>query len=1305
MHGEVPRMITPLLQTALDPVTQRHRRLRALTFAAVALAGLLALALFAPRLAGFRVPLPVLLLLAYLLAWRGARRHAAGWQPDYGRIARDIEARHPDLHTMLLTAVEQQPDPQTGKLNFLQQRVIADTARLAREQSWIDAVPGWRLGGQTALVVVLLAVLTASPWFVPRPGKKKASAAARAKTDEVVTVSPGDVELERGSGFVVLATFHREVPGEAALVIARENQPPQRVPLVRNLDDPVFGGGLPEVDASFSYRIEYGGEVTRDFAVKVYEHPRLERADVALRFPDYTGLPAKTVPDTRRASAVEGSRLDVDFQLNKPVKTAKLVAKDGTAIPLAVDPAQPRATLKDFAVSASQTYELKLEDAEGRANKVPAQFVIEARPNRRPELKLATPRGDVRVSPLEEIAFRAEVWDDFGLARYGLTYTLAGGREQDIVLGTATKADERQAVEHVLKLEELGAKPDELVTWFLWAEDTGPDGQPRRTVADMYFGEVRPFEEIYRPGEGGESSQQQQAQQQGAGGQAMQQAENQKQVILATWKLKRNEDAAPQSPSEQYQKDLPVVQEAQAGVREKVEAMKEESEDPKALVQIDAALAEIDRALAELKKAESSPAPLAEALAAEQAAYNALLKLAAHEFRVTRQQQRSRGQQGQPQERQQAQLDQLEMKEDAQRYETQREAEANPQQEQQREQLATLNRLKELAQRQQDINERLKELQTALQAAKDEVEKEDIRRQLKRLREEEQRLLADLDEAQQRMEQSPQQSQLAEERRQLEQTRRDAQQAAEAMQRENATQALASGTRAQRQLDQLRDEFRRRTSGQFNDEMREMRADARELAENQKQIAERLAAEQTRPERRTLDGSGEREKLAQQFEKQQGDLTKLTSDMKRVSEQAEAAEPLLARELYDTLRQTAQADPGRTLEMTKALSQRGYGEQAQKFEEKARGEIEQLKAGVERAAERVLGDEAEALRQARGELDALSRELQGEIERNAPQLAQNAARSGSAGERAESGGEPTDEQSPAQSAPQGGQRTGQQGEENDPDTARTRGDSGEPRGAQAPRGEGGQPPASEDAQAGPGGQRREARAEAPQEGQEQGAAQAGGQPGTQAAERRDGPSGEPQSAQSGGAPRDGEQRGEGGQGEPPPDGQDNQSAGRTPQEGQRRGQAGAQAGGSRLRELTQQISRERGRRNERTGPGGGGAEEQAGPLTGEEFVQWADRLRNVEEMLDDPGLRSEVARVRELARGVRVEFKRHSVEPNWELVREKISAPLVELRNRVSEELARRESKENLVPIDRDPVPQRYTDRVRRYYEELGRSR
>jgi hypothetical protein len=67
-------------------------------------------------------------------------------------------------------------------------------------------------------------------------------------------------------------------------------------------------------------------------------------------------------------------------------------------------------------------------------------------------------------------------------------------------------------------------------------------------------------------------------------------------------------------------------------------------------------------------------------------------------------------------------------------------------------------------------------------------------------------------------------------------------------------------------------------------------------------------------------------------------------------------------------------------------------------------------------------------------------------------------------------------------------------------------------------------------------------------------------------------------------------------------------------------------------------------------------------------------------------------------------MRRHSVEPQWDLVKMEIAGPLVELRTRVAEELARRESKEALVPIDRDPVPTRYSELVRRYYEQLGRS-
>jgi hypothetical protein len=92
-------------------------------------------------------------------------------------------------------------------------------------------------------------------------------------------------------------------------------------------------------------------------------------------------------------------------------------------------------------------------------------------------------------------------------------------------------------------------------------------------------------------------------------------------------------------------------------------------------------------------------------------------------------------------------------------------------------------------------------------------------------------------------------------------------------------------------------------------------------------------------------------------------------------------------------------------------------------------------------------------------------------------------------------------------------------------------------------------------------------------------------------------------------------------------------------------------------------------------------------------------------MVGDPRLRAEAARVRDRATAMRAEFRRHSEEPNWDLVQESIGRPLVELRQAVAEELLRRESSDALVPIDREPVPPEYAEQVRRYYERLGSGR
>jgi len=121
--------------------------------------------------------------------------------------------------------------------------------------------------------------------------------------------------------------------------------------------------------------------------------------------------------------------------------------------------------------------------------------------------------------------------------------------------------------------------------------------------------------------------------------------------------------------------------------------------------------------------------------------------------------------------------------------------------------------------------------------------------------------------------------------------------------------------------------------------------------------------------------------------------------------------------------------------------------------------------------------------------------------------------------------------------------------------------------------------------------------------------------------------------------------------------------------------------------------------------GGVAPGDRGGPITGEGYRDWTDRLRDVEEMLEDPEMRRLAARALDRTRDLRRDFKRNDAPPNQELVQRQVAGPLLELRDRVFEELARKDESGKLVPLDRDPVPMRYRELVRGYYERLGSGR
>lgn len=1274
------------------------------------------------------VPVVVSAVVAFVVTHQFRRRL---------NIVRALETRMPDLNGLLLTADELLDKP---ILNILERRVISQATDHAALHDWVGVLTLRRSRSQRWFMYLCLLLWINAFFFMNNRwerGKQPAHVAQaqdRPQTGEshfIATVSPGDVELEQGNRLIVEATFETDVPAEATLVVKElAGEERERIPMNLSVDGKVFGGLIPRVDKDANYQVEYAGETSKIHRITTFVYPALVRADVKITPPKYTGMPVREIKNTLKVTAIEDSDLTFTFKVNKPVKQAELFGEDKAIIPLKPSPADPTLLQGRMKAEKSQKYRLHLVDDHERANKNPPWLTVKVEVNQLAKIEVVFPKRDVQVSAIQELPVEARIWDDLGVTKSGVTFNVEGKSKEIVFKHGRTAPAKKQTVSELLALEKENAEPRQLVSYHFWAEDEGKDGEVRRAMSDMFFAEIRHFEDIFREVESQPGMEQKK-------GQLGELVDLQKQIVNATWKLMREANAG--RKMETIAPDAGVVHESQKLALDKTKEAMEEVEDAEVKNFLTEAWKSMKDALTPLSEASSEKkrAALNHALGFEQTALEWLHRAQSREHRVARGNEPSAGQQSK-----QNQIMNLELKQDEQRYEEEKKATPEETAEQQ-ENLQVLNRLKELARRQEALAEKIKELQKQIEKAKTPEEKLALENQLKRLQDEQEQLLRDVDELKERMESPENSANMAEAKEQLEQTREKVMEAAEKLKEQKLAEAANAAIRAQRDLEKIQEDFKAKTAKRFSEEMQQIRRQTREIADAQKQISETLENQKT-PEasadtsaalEKMLDGS----QVARKLEEQSGKVSELMENMRQISEQAELSNPLLHRRLYEAVRnaQTTGLEPN--LDEAKLQSRFGNRAEAQEAERKVANSVAELQKNVEKAAESVLGSEVEALRMARTELDKLIEAAEGEAKSSPEQAgdkpAQNTAESGDskslkevAGGDQEKPGDPKTgggQDAPSESQASGkGQSKGEQGQsgvtQNDKPSQAGQGNSGssDPKGQGAsPNSQGEQESAGQMA-GGPGNQEQKpGESESPGQSGNKGepgnsgqmAGNSGGegqQPGKSSESSRQGASGQNPSSSA-------QQQGGGMAGDPGrnPSGNEGQSGENT---------AGTQpnpnGGGGRTSSSGRTATGRNLGGDDRSGglpqnvASGGGAmffdeeveAENRNPLTGTGYQEWTDRLRNVEELLNQPELRNEVAKVLDNAREMRVNQERNNMAPQVANLQMRITQPLIELRNRVMEELAKKDAGNPNVPVDRDPVPPAFRDLVKRYYKELG---
>jgi hypothetical protein len=571
-----------------------------------------------------------------------------------------------------------------------------------------------------------------------------------------IEVTPGNATLPKGADQTVAARLLGFAAEDASLMVRRTADGAyEELPLVRN-DAGQYEGMIFNVGAPLEYYVEADGVRSTLFKIVVVDAPYVERLELEFHFPAYTGLDPQKVEDGGDIAVLAGTevRVRVVPTMKSPGGRIALNEKESANLTLEAD----GSLTASFTVARDGFYRVELDSPSGERAAASPQYTIDVLADQPPTVSFAKPGRDTSVSAIEEVYVEAQAQDDFGVRDLALVYSVNGGPEKTVRLfGGRTRLPEVSAG-HTFFLEELGVEPGDAVSYYARALDNaGTPGQ--RATSDLYFLRIRPFRRDFRQapsmgGGGGMGG--------AGGGQVEALSEQQRQIISATFKVQR--DRGKYTPAK-LREAATVVSLSQSRLREQVEGLVTRLSSQ--LVQQDPAFKKITdllpQAVQAMKDAESKLADVSPegALPPEHRALQILQKAEEeYEYQISAQQGGGGGGGGgSAQQQELAEIFEQELEKMASRYETANQAQ---QQSGDRELDELLEKLKELARRQEQeaARQRLRALEqgggsssggAAQQRALAEQAEEAARR-LERLAREENR--PDLQEAARQMQQA-----------------------------------------------------------------------------------------------------------------------------------------------------------------------------------------------------------------------------------------------------------------------------------------------------------------------------------------------------------------------------------------------------------------------------------------------------------------------------------------------------------------------------------------------------------------------
>ena len=987
---------------------------------AIVLTGILAI-LVGEAVVDWLMPLPSLVRIVLLVGIIGATayllyKHLI--QPlraslTLRDVALNVEKNHPNLEDRLVSAVQfgnrESDDPIEA---HMLQRLIEDTTERIKGIDFKATIDHGRTRKHVSIAT--LGIVACGLLSLLFPTEIQTSLlrvlVPWEKTDPILTtrltVAPGNSRILRGKSLPIHVTVTGKSAQKVVLAYQDKEAPPttetepaeQQINMVQNSEDKRgFAYEIFNIDADMEYYVVANETTSERYTVEVFEMPKVTDISVAYTYPDYTGLKPVVQQGAGDIHAVVGTHAELKLITNKAIQAAtfslRIENPEAQTPPTAQEEAkesQPERVSRQMVISdgnmltttlevlADGTYTVELLCIDGFNNEVPIEYTLKASPDAAPEVVIKEPGRDIKATKLEEVKIVAEAKDDYGVEALNLMYRIGSDALQELPMesadetGNVNSGSETDKYLHTgtytFYIEEFDVEPGDVISYYAHAIDNNTRTGPGEASSDIYFIEIRPFDERVHEQEGGQGEQ---GEGEGEPNPILDIIASQKQIIRETWK---HMNAQPSSVTEEYRFAVKKTGEKQSKLKDQTQrvvdeitlAMQMEAISPEMLMNLEDAIDKMREATDSLNAIQPTAA-----IPPQQDALELLLKVSLELTKVMAQMRSSN-----PQLAENFELDMEELQSELENDQEQLDQQLQEQTQE------MLDQARQMLEEQQNLNQQSQQLGRESQPSPSEMQQNS--QQQGQLGQQAQQMAQQLGQMQGNA-QGTQGERLNRAGEAMQQAGEQMQHAAQGMQQQQPQLSAAKGEKAEErleevieQLEKVAAEFTDDTLDRATQQLQQLTAAQSDVQQQTQELRNRSQQDEMRPEDfRTAS------ELANEQRSLQRDLASLQGTLRNLQEQLNENNPEASRNVGDATRRLIEEQTVEDMSTAqRALQWRSFRaadinqQEALQTLEQAQADLQQAKANMARTEEEQLEAALEQLQAFQEQIEDIQRELE-----------------------------------------------------------------------------------------------------------------------------------------------------------------------------------------------------------------------------------------------------------------------------------------------------------------------------------------